>query len=231
MSKAFWKAREEDVWQIANVRHKGKLRIAPKTSALWLWYPLSILLKIVTLGRGPWLVDEYYTTIGRTMYTPGDGSSWKRLDPYSRFGVLRHELAHFDDMYFGDPDIHGALLDDEQLVETSWWYRFMYGVKYLFYKLPFKYATFRQQVEYGGYIQQARQNAYRDDGVCSDTLKLWLYEQFTSPTYGWMAADKDAVALVERMVAQIEAEYKDGTLERLLFGDTVSALSERRELH
>ena len=70
-----WTTAWVELWDTANRRHKSRLAIRPKDDLAWFWNILTWLLKVVTLGKGPNLRAEYYTTIGSTIWVPGDGSS------------------------------------------------------------------------------------------------------------------------------------------------------------
>jgi hypothetical protein len=222
--KVNWREEHQRFWDKAQVRHHKQLAIKPKSSFKWFWKIAEVLHKIVTFGKGRSMYTHFFTTWGRTIYTPGDGSGWEEYSDSWKWGLKRHELAHFDHMYYGRPDLQAeinlAQSRDEvlELKEKPWWYRYWHGFQYLFVKLPFKYATYRQEAEYYGYLQQVRQSVWEHDGEFKESTKQRMIKYFHGPGYAWMATKERAFEIVNEMEAQAKKEYEEGILDTILFG-------------
>jgi len=211
-------AHEFDVlWERANIRHRGKIRVIPKYTAGWniIWFVLAVLHQVFSGFQAPWLMTNFYTTIGRMIFAPGDGSSWEALEASSKWGMFRHELSHMDEMYFGDPDLHakGTLVAEEK----SSVHKIMYCWKYLFYKLPIRYASYRAYVERWGYLQQVRQYAYISSGNISPRMHAMIYSYLSGPTYAWTCTKSRAKELADGVISQVRDECISGKLERIMF--------------
>lgn len=212
------------LWEMANERHHGELKIRPKSNKAWLWKFLNVLLKIVTFGKSMSLYDDFFTTWGRTIYTPGDGKAYESYPLSWKWGMLRHEIAHFDHMYYGIPDLQAKLNLDLAKYggytlskEKGWFHRIWHGFKYLFWPFPFKWAFYRQEVEFWGYIQQIRQSMFEHGEILPGTDK-WVHDWFTGSGYGWMATEKKAKDLMIRMRVKVRLEHATRKLSIILFG-------------
>lgn len=211
-----WEEATRALLETANKRHKGAIQIVYK-NATWYWHAMHILiscvLKVLTGFQGKWHYDNYWMTFGRTLFVPPK-YNWEY-----RWGTIRHEIAHFDDMTFGDPGL-GSHWDGREL-KKKWGGLWMlwYGLKYLWgCPLPIKYARFRARCEYFGYLQQVRQSVWEHRGKCSPKTKLLILKQFVGPGYVWMSTEAEGKKWVDTMVAQAESEWNDGIIHIRMFG-------------
>jgi len=200
--------------QQAQKRHKDQIRIRPKNDRRWFWWLLSFFLKLITLGKGPDLLNgQFYTTLGRTIWVPGDGSSWDTLPNPTKYALLSHELDHMDAEFFGDhtlQDHPGFIPQEKGLL-----FRFIHALKYLFWPLPIFWAGYRQQIESWGFQRNLEAHLVRHHGVIllgfREQLKLYL----CGPSYAWMATEKRAEELIRTMIGESMERFRTGKLDHL----------------
>lgn len=204
----------QELWDRAYERHGGRISIRPKYSLKFWWKVLAILHKIITLGRGPDMLEHFFTTGMGTIWTPGDGSQWEQMSAYSKRSLLSHEIDHMDLEYFGDHDARSK--DPSTLRRRNLFSRLWHGFKYLWgCPLPFKYANYRAQVEMWGYQRNADQYAATHGGKVSLPMKEHIYKQFSSASYGWMATPETAKKIVKEIVSIAQDKYDRGELDHL----------------
>lgn len=220
LTEDFWNKRIERTLALANARHDGKIQIKPKSSNAWFWWVLTVLIKIVTFGTGPNLVKNFTTTLGRTMYLAGDGNAFYGLPAQTRYETIRHELSHFDYMYFGEPDLHGH--PGRARVRGSYLHMLAHALLYLFWPVPYRYAYGRQEIEWWGFLQNVRLATYCCGGRCPAHVMAWVVRHFSGPTYAWMATMGRAQEIAQELKNQAEMEYRTGCLEVLLFGEELT---------
>ena len=211
-----WEKRIAKLWQEAQQRHDGKLDIRAKRSMLWLWGTAKILLNLVTFGRGIDVLDgRFYSTMGKTIWCPGDGSAYSKLHLKIRYRLLAHELAHIDTVYFFDPDAQ----DKPDIFRSP--VRILLGkinrwliqpVGYMLLPLPYYFAYYRQWFEYHGYKRSLLGHLIETGGLCKDYYRTHLINCFSDWSYGRMATKKRAEELVDRMITEMKEKYSKGNL-------------------
>lgn len=209
-----WEKALNALWESAQQRHGGKIRLRPKREARRFWSFLAWLLRLVTFRRGVDLLDgNYYTLIGHTIWLPGDGSAHEGLSAYMRFSILSHEIDHLDWIFFGDHDARhkdASQLKKRGLLRLAfhWW-------KYLFWPLPYKFARYRERVEAWAFSRALEQHLVAHDGKCTRWFRKWLVLQFCSSVYAWTCTQERAYETVDKMIAEVEESYQAGKLNHL----------------
>jgi len=122
-------------------------------------------LMVVTFGGMRGYLDDYQTTIGRTIYLTDD---WDDRDPRDRYCTLRHEAVHL--RQFRRYTLPGM------------------AIMYLLLPLPLGLAWFRARLEWEAYAESIRAAAdVWGPGAPAATLyRAHVIDQFTGPAYGWM---------------------------------------------
>lgn len=209
-----WEESWQQLWDEAQERHGGKLSIRTKYSCKWGWTILKWLHKLVTFGKGPDMLEEYFATAFGIIWTPGDGSRWEKMGHYSRRSLLSHEIDHIDLHIFGDHDARSK--DPSTLKRKSRFFQIWHGIKYLLgWPLPFKYARYRAQVEMWGYQRNIDQYVASHGGDFSDHYREHIYKQFTSASYGWMATHERGAEILNEMISSAKERYRNGELDHL----------------
>lgn len=122
-------------------------------------------LRILTLGTQSAYLTRYVTTIGRTIYLPGD---WDGRPDVDRFVTLRHEAVHLRQFRrYG-------------LVAMC--------LLYLLPILPVGLAIGRARLEWEAYAETLRAVAEAKGTAAAEdpALQAHIVRQFTSGAYGWM---------------------------------------------
>ncbi len=137
--------------------------VAKQDSRLQRFFHYGLL--VVTFGTVRDYLDEYYNTLGSTIYV---GSDWQDKDPDDCFILLRHEREH--------------------MRQFRRYTRPLMMLLYSVLPLPFGLAYFRQRFEKAGYEQTIRASAevYGLDYVKDTSFREFIVEQFTTANYGWM---------------------------------------------
>jgi hypothetical protein len=206
------------LFRTTQMRHDHKIDIQPKRGGRgsWMITVLAFLLKVFPKWRKDDFRDHYYTVIGRTIYVPGDGSSFITQDPIYLYSILSHELTHLDQQYTGDPD---ARVNHTEINPwTTYFHRIWYFISYLFV-LPF-FFTRRAQIEKWGYSRNIEIDLAISE-ITETPGRMGLYKDyyidiFKSSAYGWMATEKEAVRLYWEMMAMVFDRQKQGKLDHLL---------------
>jgi len=209
-----WQKQSERLWQQAQERHGHRIRLRAKRDALWLWWPLALLYKIATLGKGVDLLDgNYYGLIGYTIWMPGDGSKHSELPPHLWQSILSHEIDHLDARCFGD---HDARNKEPQTLKTRGFLRqWFHQLLYVFWPFPYLVSRYREKIESWGHARNLEQHIVSNHGKCSRWYRKWLILQFCGPTYMWMCSKKRAFAVTDRLIAEVEADLLAGKLDHL----------------
>jgi hypothetical protein len=121
-------------------------------------------LKILTLGGQRHYLDQYQTTIGRTVWVTSD---WDTRPAAERYSTLRHERIHLRQFQrLGLP---------------------LMAVLYLGV-LPVGLAWFRARFEKEAYEESLRAWAemYGPEHVRRADVRAEVVSRFTGPAYGWM---------------------------------------------
>jgi hypothetical protein len=136
------------------------LRILPK-DRVWHQRAIHYLLCVATLGGQRRYLQDYVTTIGRTIYVTPD---WELRPLADRWATLRHERVHLEQFRrYG-------------LIPMA--------LAYLLFPLPLGLAWCRMRLEREAYEETIR--AHFELGALSDELRAHVIRQFTSGSYGWM---------------------------------------------
>lgn len=119
----------------------------------------------VTLGRMRGYLDQFQTTIGRTVYVTPDWDDW---DADRRYVTLRHEAIHLR-------QFHRLTLPVMVLL-------------YIFIPLPMGLAYFRARFEKAAYAESVRAAAevWGPAYPKRPEYREHVIEQFVGPSYGWM---------------------------------------------
>lgn len=199
--------------QQAQKRHKDQVKIRTKNERRWFWRLLSIILKVFTLGMGPDLLNGPYTTLGRTIWIPGDGSSFEAISNHSKYAIISHELDHMDMEFFGDHTLQDApyLLPKEKGV----FFRFIHALKYLFWPFPIFGARYRQQIEFWGFQRNLEVHIANRHGLMDPAFISMIKGYLHGPYYAWMASEKRADELMGRMIQESMAKFRAGELDHL----------------
>ena len=172
---------------------------------------------MITFGKGPSLYDSFFTVIGRTIWLPGEGEGWEKSSWFYKYTVMSHEIDHLDYCYFGDSDIrdidHNEVKDWKEK-EAAWYWKFWYNFKYLFWPFPIFWAYGRQDIEIRGYRRNIEAHLHRN-GRLGEGMKIFLYQQFASSNYLWMATPRRAEELIQ---TEIDAVKKAHAENKLRFG-------------
>jgi hypothetical protein len=126
---------------------------------------IHVGLMIVTFGGMRSYLEDYQTTIGRTIYLSSD---WDERDPRERYCTLRHEAVHL--RQFRRYTLPGMAL------------------LYLLFPLPLGLAWFRARFEREAYEESIRACAevFGPDAPARARYRQHVIAQFTGPAYGWM---------------------------------------------
>jgi hypothetical protein len=146
----------------------GELHIVQKDEC---WHQRAIhhLLRMVTFGAQRRYLQDYVTTIGRTIYVPAD---WEHRPLGDRYATLRHEVVHLRQFRrYG-------------LVPMA--------LAYLLLPLPLGLAWCRMRLEREAYEETIR--VHHQLGTLDENLRRHILSQFTSGAYGWMWPFSRAVA-------------------------------------
>jgi len=169
---------------LADLRHEfPKFRIVRKDSSR-LQRTLHYAMVIATFGRVRDYLDEYYNTVGATIYVT---SEWPDKDPDDCYVLLRHEREHM--RQFRRYTSVGMML------------------LYWLAPVPFGLAYFRARFEKAGYEQTVRASAevYGLDYVKDASFREFVVEQFTTVNYGWMWPFRNGMeAWYDQIVDDIE---------------------------
>jgi hypothetical protein len=139
-------------------------KIRPKSNSLFM-KSISIFLKILTFGKNTQFMDNYYTTIGHTIYVPNNYNNSSELE---RVAVIRHELVH--------------------MRQARKYSQFIFSILYLFIIFPIGLAYFRAKFEKEAYEESMRARAefYGMSALDDIKYKQQLTGHFTSSDYLWM---------------------------------------------
>lgn len=122
-------------------------------------------LFVVTLGRMRDYLDNFQTTIGRTVYVTADFDDW---DADRRYVTLRHEAVH--------------------LRQFRKWSLPIMALLYVLLPLPVGLAYFRARWEREAYAESIRAAAevWGPAYPRRPEFRAHIIDQFTGPSYGWM---------------------------------------------
>ena len=122
-------------------------------------------LVVITFGRMRGYLDNYQTTIGRTVYVTPDWDDWPAE---ARYVTLRHEAVH--------------LRQFRKLTLP------VMALLYLFVPLPMGLAYFRARLEQEAYAESIRAAAevWGPDYPRRTAYRSHVIDQFMGPSYGWM---------------------------------------------
>lgn len=126
---------------------------------------IHVGLMVVTFGGMRGYLDDYQTTIGRTIYLTDD---WDERDPCERYCTLRHEAVHL--RQFRRYTLPGM------------------AILYLLLPLPLGLAWFRARFEREAYEESIRAAAelWGMGAPAGAAYRTHVIEQFVGPAYGWM---------------------------------------------
>ena len=126
---------------------------------------IHVGLMIVTFGGMRGYLEDYQTTIGRTIYLTDD---WAGRDPRARYCTLRHEAVHL--RQFRRYTLPGM------------------AVLYLLLPLPLGLAWFRARFEREAYEESIRAAAevWGPAAPAEAAYRAQVIDQFVGPAYGWM---------------------------------------------
>jgi hypothetical protein len=144
------------------------LRIFRKDQ-VWHQRAIHYLLIAATLGGQRRYLQEYVTTIGRTIYVTPD---WDERPLGDRYATLRHEAVHLRQFRR-----YGLL---------------PMALAYLLLPLPLGLAWCRMRLEREAYEETIR--VHHELGTLDAGLRRHILGQFTSGAYGWMWPFPRAVA-------------------------------------
>lgn len=162
---------------------KFKIVMKPESRFMRL---LAFLLKIVTFGSQKTFLTDYTTTVGTTVYVPGDWNSW--VDE-RRIPVIRHERVH--------------------MRQARKWSIPLFFFLYLLFPLPLGLAYFRARFEWEAYEETMRAHVdIHGTRLLADTLfRDSIVKNFTGGAYAWMWPFKSKVeGWYAASVAKILAE-------------------------
>jgi len=122
-------------------------------------------LIVLTFGQMRGYLDDYQTTIGKTVYVTADWDDWPADE---RYVTLRHEAVH--------------LRQFRKLTLP------VMAVLYLLVPLPMGLAYFRARLEQEAYAESIRAAAevWGPDYPRGTSYRAHIIEQFMGPSYGWM---------------------------------------------
>jgi hypothetical protein len=120
-------------------------------------------LRLISFGRMNRYLDDYVTTIGRTIYVP---ASWPGWSVEERADVLRHELVHV------------RQFERYGLVPMA--------IAYVLLPLPVGLAWCRMRLEREAYEETMRATYERGGKEAVLALRTGILARFTGPDYLWM---------------------------------------------
>lgn len=147
---------------------------------------INVVLMVITFGTMKTFMTHFITTIGRTIYVPGD---WNRRLIHSRASTLRHEGIH--------------IAQEEKLGKIR------YKLTYLFWILPCVFALGRTRLEQEAYEETIRSRAeyYGVHSIRNSKFRDHIVRHFTSAEYFWMWPWTDDIERwFESVVKKIEKE-------------------------
>lgn len=214
-----WEQAFDSLLYNANRRHGGAIKILKKDHNIW-WHlfhsVLSILHLLVTFGCAGWHYNRYNMTFGRFMFvTP----NFEEKNAVNRCATLSHEIAHFDEMYFGDPEGRWSAQPGRRGSRNrmAW-----FGLKYLCgIPLPLFDARFRLSVETAGFLQTIRVFTFHNGGECPEYVKEHVARALSSAGYGWMCSKKEAAAITQSLVEGAESAWGHERLHTHIFGNYI----------
>jgi len=150
----------------------------------WWWYVLHYGMKFLTFGLHKGLLDNFYTTIGTTIYCPGSETEdrWNKLPFFYRYALLSHEYDHM--LY----------------CEEEGWLKFSLG--YLFWPVPFFWPLHRRKVELRAFEISLKCYAERGRNSCLAYARQ-LVETLSGPSYGWMMRKKQARGWINSILIKL----------------------------
>lgn len=146
-------------------------RVVPKDRA-WMHRAIHRALVVLTAGRMRSYLDDYQTTIGRTVYVTAD---WDRRTDDERYVTMRHEAVHL--RQFRRLTLPGM------------------AALYLLVPLPMGLAWCRARLEWEAYAETIRAAAevWGPARPADPAFRERIVEQFTGASYGWMWPFRRAV--------------------------------------
>lgn len=150
---------------------------------------IAWLLCVLTFGTQREFMTRYTTTIGHTVYIPGDWGSWDEL---SCVEVLRHERVH--------------------MRQQSRYGRLLFTFLYLLPFLPLFLAYGRARLEMEAYTESVRARAQLRGAACVQVqgFRDWLASQFLTGSYGFMwPFRKTVLRWVEEAIKKAVAEFPE----------------------
>lgn len=141
-----------------------KFRVVHKDK-VWFHRAIHYVLMALTFGKMMTYLTDFTTTLGSTVYVPGDWDAW---DEFTRYSTLRHEAVH--------------------MRQFKKYGRLLMGFLYLFVPLPLGLAWFRARFEKAAYTESIRvevEYGY-DEGFMKEHFRDFIVSAFTSAAYGWM---------------------------------------------
>jgi hypothetical protein len=126
---------------------------------------IDVALRVVSFGRMRAYLDDYQTTIRKTVYVTRDWDTW---DADRRYVTLRHEAVH--------------LRQFRRLTLP------VMAVLYLLLPLPMGLAYFRARLEQAAYAETIRASAevWGLEYARAPALRAHVIDQFVGASYGWM---------------------------------------------
>jgi hypothetical protein len=146
---------------LSELRAEG-VRIVDK-GRVWHQKAIHLLLAAVTFGAQRRYLQDYVTTVGRTIYVTPD---WPTRAVEDRYTTLRHERVHV------------AQFRRYGLVPMA--------LAYLCLPLPVGAAYCRMRLEREAYAETVRVAFTLGGRAATDRLRPHVLRQFTSGSYGWM---------------------------------------------
>ena len=215
-----------EYWELlieeANSRHGKKFKITPKKDKKLMWktlnFGLNILVhwapKILTFGLAKTnpvdIFNSFDTVIGYTLYTASHPIPWEKRQLHVKNETISHEIDHLDALNIGDHD--ARRFGKAPVALLPWHQRMLNMLKYLIYPLPFKYATYRQNIEKTGYERTLEHIIVAQKGKVPKLYRLWLIKVFSGPEYGWMATPKKAEVIADEIISNVEKKYRAGKI-------------------
>lgn len=148
-----------------------KFKIVPKSESGFMKL-LNVLLLIITFGTQKDFMTSFTTTIGSRMWVP---SKWSSRSPLAKAAVLRHERVH--------------------LRQQKRYGMLRYALMYLFWPVPFVWASGRTKLEMEAYEESlvAYNEYFGYEYISNGKLKEAIVDHFTSGEYGWMCVNRRKV--------------------------------------
>ena len=172
-------------------REFPRLRIVKKADSRF-QRAIHHALRIVTFGGMRTYLEDYQTTIGRTIYVTSD---WDQRDADERYCTLRHEAVHL--RQFRRYTLPGMAL------------------LYVLLPLPIGLAYFRARFEMAAYEESIRAAALVHGSAYprESAFRGHILEQFTGPSYGWMWPFRAALERwYDRVLATLPTGDQRGSL-------------------